>query len=890
MLQDKYMKLRRTIIISGSIGIGAIAGYMIEPALRPSLAAMLGIEADEPAIAQTTDPEQKEEVIKQPGKEKTNVDVDDLLGGIGGEIPEEIETVDDTIAVNEADDIDAGSFKDITLDESDDGPVDLKRFRRKGGMKAQDALEEAYVAKSQESLWRNPKRFKSLLAGRIRARLKSNKPEDIATFLEDPKNRLALAQWELLNSGDLNALNKVMSSGNGYKTLEPLLNDLRWVSGFVYDGEIERTDVALAILLHLRQIDPNMDMIEMSEQDTSAHPAPTIKRRIAAAIAAEYARQGWYGNTTELSAREIREMERDGIPMPRTAAGRKGKADTYKLARERYQFFAESVEQRLLNSYFYVMPNWLMRFTCGWKGNSEYGSPTTMRWLRDNVAAPARAYIGMGGQVPYLPTNIFGDSIHGPFYYAPFRPLYPENMSKMVRDIGAVCGGVSHFAISSANANGVPGMTMGEPGHCAYAVFVDGRWHAGNSISKERSMHWSFWGSSSWSTLTAYTDMYNAGAVTRDAQMIKTLADLLAQNRNPNFALDIYQMAITSQPLLQSAWQQYVATASEHLARSPKKWLAVNKFLCEALAPDSPESCANYLTETIYPAMLKRVPNNNEKVEAIKVFFANLDKQEESVWDIEPLLQMQFDPLPKSMTIRMNYFEALVDTAMKKPEFSSMVTWAVRTAHNESKPLAKALMTYIDSKREECKSIALIDAAVIRAAEELQDEELFHKYSAPYLAGKNNLPNIEPLPGKLISENAMVLLSDYHPDRPESVAYHASALSKKGGSIYSLPGKHQTVTVVLERAKRIGGIVIVPEGSLTPYIQWKIDVSRDGKTWETFIELPDAYNKPYIRLNILRDAPNAKYIRIDSGKNQTHGIQFKSIQIYDNSKSSIAKN
>ncbi len=778
----------------------------------------------------------------------------------------------------------ASDFQDIELDESDDAPVVLKPFQRKGGYKGEAALEEPFVGKG-DSIWRNPKRLKSILATRVRSRLRSNKPEDIATFLQNPENRLALAQWELLNRGDLNAFNKVMRADDTAKVLTPLLNDLRWVAGFVYDGELDRTDVAMAILYHLRKVDPNMDMIEMSERDSSAHPAPTIKRRIAAAIAAEYARQGWYGEGRELSSQERREMERDGIPIPRGTAGRKGKSDIYRLARERYQFFAESAEQRLLNSYFFFMPNWLMRFTCGWKGNNGFGSATTMRWLRDNVAAPARAYIGMGGQVPYLPTNIFGDSIHGPFYYAPFSPLYPDNLSKMTRDIGAVCGGVSHFAISSANANGVPGMTMGEPGHCAYAVYVDGRWHAGNSISKERSMHWSFWGSSSWSTLNAYTTMYQAGAVTRDAQMIKTLGDLLAENKNPNFALDVYQIAIATQPLLQSTWQKYVTTASEHLARSPKKWLAVNKFLCEALAPTSPESCANYLTGTIYPAMLKRVRSTRQKIEACKVFFASLDKQEENIWDIEPVLQAQFDPLSSGVSARMEYLEALVDTAIAKPQFASMITWAVRTAHQQDKRLAPVLMKYIDSKREGAKDLALIDAAIIRAAEELADEEMFHKYSEPYKGGKNNLPEIEPLPGKLLSDNAMVIMSDYHPDRPESVAYHAAALTPKGGSIYSLPGKHQTVTVVLEKPKRIGGIIIVPDGGLTPYIQWKIEISTDGKSWETLIELPDAYSKPYLRLAINRKAPMAKYIRIDSGKNQTHGIQFKSVQIYDNSKS-----
>ncbi len=879
------MKFRRSIFISGSIGIGAVAGYMLEPALRATLAEMLGVMPPDKPVAVAKTPTKT--TAPPPTKEKKNVDVDDLLGGFGGESSSDSSGEDDPIVMtdDDSDVIDATSFEDIVLDESDEGPAELKRFVRRGGPKAQDALEEAYIGKDSMALWRNPKLLKRKLAGNLRSRLKSNKPEDVAEFLKSPANRLALAQWEMLNKGDLDVMAKLLRSSEATKELYPLLTDLRWMTGFVYDGELSRSDIALSILYHLRQVDPNMDLIEMNEQDGVAHPAPTIKRRIAAAIAAEYARYGWFGDAKELSSSEIREMERDGIPIPRTEKGKRGKSDSYRLARERYLFFAESAEKRLLNHNFFFMPNWLMRFTCGWKGNSAYGTPSTMRWLRDNVSAPARNYVGMGGQVPYLPTNIFGDSIHGPFYYAPFEPLYPGNMSKMVRDIGAVCGGVSHFGVSSANANGVPAVTMGEPGHCAYAVYYDNAWHAANSISKERYPHWSFWGESTWSAMKAYSDMYEAGAVTRDAQMINTLADLLADNRNPIFALDIYQMAITTQPLLQPAWSRYITTASKHLKGSTKKWMAVNQFLCESLAPASPETCANYLKDTVYPAMLSRMRSGQMKVEATTAFFSNLDKQEESVWDIDPLLQMQYDIMPKGVSPRMNYFKPLVDTAVSKPQFASMLTWAVKAAHQESSAMGKTLMNYIDEMRSGSKELVKIDAAIIRAAEELEDEEMFLKYSAPYLGGKNNLPQIEPLKGNLISEGAMVMMSDYHPDRPESVAYHASALTPKGGAIYSLPGKHQTVTVRLPKAKRIGGIIIVPDGSLTPYIQWKIEVSRDGKKWETLIELPDAYEKPYLRIDIKKGAPTARYIRIDSGKNQTHGIQFKSVQIYDTSKS-----
>ncbi len=869
------MKLKRTLFFAGSALGGIMLGYILEPSLRSITVASDPAPSSDLASKSKQETEEKDDTSKKKGTKKT-VDIDSLLAGGGSGDEEDIDVDIDT----DTDDVDIA-------DVDDDGEIKkLRSFVRTAGKKAQPAIEESYTGDLSASAWSNPKALKARLETAIRSQIRSDDGAELEVFIKKPENRLMLAQWQMLHNGDIDALSKLMRSDDAARILEPLLNDLPWMAGFVFDGELERTDVALGILYHLRKVDPNMDMIEMTEQDDSAHPAPTIKRRIAGAIAAEFARQSWYGAGKELSAEEVRIMKRDGIPMPRTAGGRKGKEDVYQLARERYQFFAESAEKRLLNSDFFVLPNWQLRFVCGWKGNSPHGTPETMRWLRDNNAVPISSLMGVSGQVAYLPTNIFGDSIHGPFYYQPFEHLYPENRNKMVRDIGAVCGGISHFCASTANANGIPAITMGEPGHCAFAIYHDKTWHAGYSLSKERSPHWPIWGKSSWSRLQAYADMYEDGEVTRTAQLLATLGNLLSvkAKANPRLALSVYEYAITTQPLFQPVWEAYVQTASTTLHRNPAAWMAVNTFLCEALAPKSPESCANYLRDTIYPTMLTAFRQADMKIKAYNTFFANLDKQEESIWDMDGLLDMQYAPLPKGPA-RMKYFRTVVDTACEKPQFSLMITWALRTAFHDSKPVYNDLIEYVESRRETSKDVVTIDAAIIRAMEEVGDRERFAQYSAPYLKEKTTLPTFVQPDGELITEGVLVKLSDYHPDDKKSVVYHASALTENGGAIKSLGGKHQTVTLELERAKRIGGIVIVPNGGFGSYLQWHIDISRDGKTWERLIELPDSYDKPVLRVILNRNIPSAKYIRIDSGKDQNKGIDFKALLIYDNSKS-----
>ena len=81
----------------------------------------------------------------------------------------------------------------------------------------------------------------------------------------------------------------------------------------------------------------------------------------------------------------------------------------------------------------------------------------------------AKEYVGACWQAPYKLNNLFGDSIHGSAYYAPFGHLIH---AERVRNVGGVCGSLSRYGANAARANGIPALTMGEPGHSAYAVRV----------------------------------------------------------------------------------------------------------------------------------------------------------------------------------------------------------------------------------------------------------------------------------------------------------------------------------------------------------------------------------------------------------------------------------
>ncbi len=758
--------------------------------------------------------------------------------------------------------------------------------------------------------WRKPKALERKLTSRLRSRIGTPNRDRILAFIRDPENRLQIAQWELLHRADLDALSELMKDKETADSLAKLLNNLPWISSFVYDGEMEKPEIALAMVQQFRKVDKDMDHDRLMDK---VKVKPGVKRRIAAAVAVEFTRNGWYGSGTPLTKEQIKYYKDTGIPLPDiTPDSGKKKApvkDNFRLARERYLFFAQSWDEGLLNTSFGNLPDWLMHFPCGWRGNNPFGTASSMRWQRDNCSAPARAYLDMCSQVPYLPLNKYGDDIFSNYYYQPFDVLYPGLFAKETRDIGAVCGGLSHFGASSACSNGVPAFTMGEPGHCAYAVYVDDEWHPTNTISEKRQPHYLTWGLHQWSALQMMTDMYKDGQRTRDAQMICSLANLLAKNKNPINALKLYEMAVTMQPLYNPVWGMYLDTAAKYLSKRPSKYLGVNDFICSAVAPKHPEMCARYLTETIYPTLLTTLKTGKQKMVAFKSYFGNLNENEKAEWDMEKMLSMQFDSLGKAVPVKLDYFRMIADSVRRRPAFGPALSWAVRRAYQDNRSTGERVRGMVDSLLDDLPkddpnyndTQVLLKASVIRAAEEMtalslenprgnnRDKEYYldiaNKYSKDYLnPEENNMPDFTPPPGKLISPGGLVMLDMYAP-KQDSIVTHAAALTPQGGAIISEKGKHRKVTVELPKRANIGGIVIVPTGpDCTAYREWFVETSMDGKNWKLLANLPESSENPCIVLTVERDCPQARYIRIDSGAEQLQGINFKAILVYDNKK------
>ncbi len=630
-------------------------------------------------------------------------------------------------------------------------------------------------------------------------------------------------------------------------------SNLDWASQLSSTGEYTHTAEALAILDRIAEKNPEM-------------PYRKMERNIATATAVEFARQGLAQDDAVNRAHVITRAWKDGK----------------------------------LNKSFDKLPFWQLRVICGLKGrgvldgaggNDKSGSVESLKYGQQNVHLPAYRYTGACWQAPYRSTNIFGDSVQGPFYHAPFYgdDSFGDNFNDITRTVGGVCGGLSHYGATVAIANGVPAMTAGEPSHCSYVVLVDGKWTPAYSLSWQRGLHWTVF-----ADVHCFGSLHMADKLFSSAEKGKTdlsqaqlkLANLYAQN-DPKKAKEFYIGAIKSQPANYYAWRDYADFLREASPQDATQWIKLCDLLNSLLAREFPEMTATIFRQLVYPSLEKL--ENVDKAELHRVVFDFWDKVQEMCpdpewdksfhgrWRVEEFLAAQLHLMgidPAKDDAALDFLRSTLSATAGKTAYSTvLLSWGTELCNKLPDARRTAFLGAMtgalsgsggggsDEDREKLLS------PVILAAEAAGDLSSFNSLAASlpekYKRPETKMPSIEPFSEQLVSQGGMIHASSTSGfDHP--CAHWGVLEPGVGGAFHTGKDKDAWVVVTLPKQANLTGVVIVAtQGNWGRLHNMKIQVSESGRDndWHDVAQLGQCTQR-VLRADLNTSRPLAKFVRI----------------------------
>lgn len=650
----------------------------------------------------------------------------------------------------------------------------------------------------------------------------------VGVQLKGLKKNLAALEAEAMQA---HAILESISTPGASQLMEQIGNNLDWIEQFVWTGECVRPGTALAILADIATKHPSI-LTDPTERD------------IATAIAIEFAKSGWEHN---------RALERADFYLKHWRAGR-------------------------LNTVFNDLPFWQRRMVVGCKGDNPWGSVESMQWLLDNVHLPAEQYPGCCWRCGYKLYNLYGESIHGPGYMQPFADNYGENRAQFTYEVGGVCGSLSHFGAFAALANGIPAMTAGEPGHCAYIVLVGDKWTPAYSLSWQRGLHWQVWTSvHKFSSLHMATKCYSAEEAeqTQLSNAYRTLGAFYAKNSDNKKATQCYQEAVKAQPLNYPAWREYARFLEAKAPKDSAAWQSLNRQVCDTLTPTWPEMADQLLQQHIYNGMQNAMDEKALRAE-FNYFWDKVDEMGPDRWPIENLCNAQLKKLPsaeKNVDVLSSFYGDVLGAVASKPIYTPIILgWGNTLSDKKPIDFQKKIMEATVAGIGKGKGLTDEDrdkilAQAILAAEKMQDITTFQALSklvsAKFRNPEAKLPEHKPFPGKLVSQGGVIQTSST--SNFENPCAHWGILEPVGGHFHTTKDKDAWVMVQLPKQAYVTGVVVVNPGgpNMRRLHNMKIQVSETGKDgdWHDVADLGPCKQRVQ-QADLSTAKPRAKYIRI----------------------------
>jgi len=554
-------------------------------------------------------------------------------------------------------------------------------------------------------------------------------------------------------------------------------------------------------------------------------------------------------------------------------------------ALDRYKYYRDSRVAGKLHPQFDTFDTWEKRFVVsggqngGWSDNGAAWGDDSLVWLRDNVKLTAKEYTGACWQAPYKLNNLFGDSIHGANYYAPFKN---EIHAERVRDVGGVCGSLSHYGANAARANGLPATTMGEPGHCAYTVRVArGDWEPAYSLSWQRGLHISLWGTT-WTQLILQEKIFDDKA-SYDRCMAHVWQARALKSKNPALAEMAYQAALETQPINYPVWCESVEFLRDIRKPDAQAWEIIGKSVGAALAA-YPEAAWDVLAR-IDDAALKALPAERRMAFLLKYHEQIAAQDGPAMWEYEKALDDQAKTLGDPKQELVFFEKVLAIQSASKSWFAPTIAWGQKRFATDAAStnaffaaLGRVFSSAASGSNQEGLKSALGPA--ILAAEAAGNVDAFQSLGRAGKSFASGAPQkAEAFPGDLLSSGGILKTSSTCQwDHPEN---HWGVLEENGGSFHTDKQVRPNAVVRLGKLGDLSGIVILGSdygqngGRQMPL---KISVSEDGSTWHEVFRTTEQQG-PW-RIPLSGKATRVQYVKAERDDDRTEFFHLAGIRVY----------
>lgn len=685
--------------------------------------------------------------------------------------------------------------------------------------------------------WDDPEALYQLLAKRVLDRLGKLDEKGILKFMEHPVNRLDLARINLIRRTGSEELLRVAALPGGRTMLTAMANDLNWICGVLYSGPSVSMEQSLT----------NMELIYRKYAEDFQHP---VLNKVGTIAAMEFARERW------------------------------GQEDMM----ARYQYYRDSYKQDLLNALFDTWRYWEMRWIVGCAQPQQkvgnWGEPRNLAWMRDNVRLPSHQYLGAECQLQYRLRNVAGDSVFSSAYLAPVLPYVKGTTAWAYREIGGVCGALSHYATYAALACGLPATCMGEPGHCAYAMRVDGEWKRGNSIYWQHVVGKTFFRENEWDFLIMTENLYKDYFNTLIADQLVAMADFLGARRKMTASFNCYELAVKVQPLNWPALNRYAGYLKVKAPEDYDKWKRLHDNIVDGLGKKHYNAASKLLVRKVYPNLVPMVKERATLNKMYSGLFKNFEGWGENRWDINPTLDAQVS-FYKDNEDRKVYMREVVKVLMGKPEYAGAVlTWGLnyisqalssdeKVQDEFTDMLVRMMSSHTGRTKKDMEQTWATLGEAIFAATENKDRRVFQAVGRlAYRKCKSKFPQkmqhrFRPFPGRVVSESGLIdTATTLGSGQVSSACLHWGVLQRNGGV---MPGKFEGksgLTLMLEKKSEISGVVCVTaEAKLKDNRPFYLETSSDGQNW-TRVPGNGSIEGAVIRFDLRKNKPVCRHIRM----------------------------